>query len=93
MTLVLFTISSSAINALALNRAGFFCSKFIDHGERERKRHDLTCEKLQKVGDEWNESWINQLEFYNIKLHQKNETSTYSSNVDEVMLAYHRVLL
>lgn len=43
MTLVLFTISSSAINALALNRASFFCSKFMDHGQRERKRHDLTC--------------------------------------------------
>ena len=32
----------------------FLLSKLTDHGEEERKRHDLALENLQKAKDEWN---------------------------------------
>ena len=34
--------------------ANFLLSRLTDHGEEERKRHDLALEKLQRARDEWN---------------------------------------
>ena len=31
-------------------------SRLTDHGEEERKRHDLALEKVQRAKDEWNKS-------------------------------------
>lgn len=38
-------------NTLALSGTNFFFSKLTDHGEKERKRHGLTIEKLQRDRD------------------------------------------
>ena len=35
------------MNALAFIGTNFFFSKLMDHGEKERKRHDLALEKVQ----------------------------------------------
>ena len=42
------------MNALAFDDTNFLLSKLMDHGEKERKRHGLTLEKLQSVRSEWN---------------------------------------
>ena len=40
-------------------------------GAKERKRHDLAEEKLQKTRDKWNEDRMKRLDFINKRLHEK----------------------
>ena len=58
----------------------------MDHGEKERKSHDLTLEKLRRIRDKWNKDRIKFIHFINIKLRETNETMAYINNVDEAML-------
>ena len=55
---VLFTILSSIFgtvaNAIAFGGANLAFSMLTDHGAKERKRHDLAEEKLQRARDKWN---------------------------------------
>ena len=60
-------------------------------GAKERKRHDLAEEKLQKTGDKWNEDRMKRLDFINKRLREKNEARAYINNTDETMLEYYRV--
>ena len=55
MTSLLFTIGGAVVNALAFSGTNFVFSQLTDHGEEERKRHDLALEKLQRARDKWNE--------------------------------------
>ena len=41
MVSALFTIGEAVMNVLALSDTNFFFRKLINHGEKERKRHDL----------------------------------------------------
>ena len=43
--------ASAAVNALAFSGTNYIFSKFSDHGEAERKRHDLALEDLQRDRD------------------------------------------
>ena len=61
------------MNALAFSDTNFVFSRLTDHGEKERKRHDLALEKLQRARDEWNMDRIKRLYFINKRLHAKNE--------------------
>ena len=79
------------MNALAFSGTNFVFSRLIDHGEEERKRHDLALEKLQRARDESNEDRMKRLDFINKRLREKNEARAYINNVDEVMLEYYRV--
>ena len=95
MTSVLFTIFSgifgAAFNATAFSGTYFFFSKLTDHGEKERKRSDLTLEKLQSARDKWNKDRMKRLDFINKTLREKNEARAYINNVDEAILEYYRV--
>ena len=91
MASVLFTIGGAVMNALGFSDTNFFFSKSTDHGEKERKRHDLAPEKLQRARDTWNEDRIKRLDFINKRLLEKNEARAYISNVDEAMVEYYRV--
>ena len=62
-----------------------------DDGAKERKRHDLTEEKLQRARDKWNEDRMKQLDFMNKRLREKNEAKAYINNVDKAVLEYYRV--
>ena len=44
------------MNALFFSDTNFVFSRLTDHGEEERKRHDLALEKFQKARDKWNEA-------------------------------------
>ena len=59
--------------------------------QKERKRHDLALEKLQRARDEWNRDRVKHLDFINKRLREKNEAKVYINNVDEAMLEYYRV--
>ena len=54
MASLLFTIGGAVMNAVAFSGTNFAFSWLMDHGEEERKRHDLSLEKLQRARDEWN---------------------------------------
>ena len=49
---LLFTIRGAVVNALAFSGTHFLFSGLMDHGEKERKRHDLALKKLQRARDE-----------------------------------------
>ena len=91
MKSVLFTNSSALMNALAFSSTCFRFIKLTDHGKKERKRHDLVSEKLQRARDKWNEDKMKRLDFINKTLRNKNEARIYINNVDEAMLEYCRV--
>ena len=91
MESLLFTIGGSMVNALAFNGTNFLFSRLVDHGVEERKRHDLTLEKLQRARDQWNEDRMKRLDFINKTVREKNEARVYINNVDEAMLEYYRV--
>ena len=65
MALVLFIIGGAMVNALAFSSTNFVFSRLTDHGEEERKRHDLALEKLQRARDEWNKDRMKRLDFIN----------------------------
>ena len=58
MTSLLFTIGGAVVNALAFGGTNFVFNRLTDHGEEERKRHDLALEKLQRARNQSNEDRI-----------------------------------
>ena len=91
MASLLFTIGGAVVNTLAFSGTNFVFSRLTDHGEEERKRHDLAEVQLQKARDKWNEDRMKRLDFINRRLREKNEARAYINNVDEVMLECYRV--
>ena len=51
MASLLFTVGDAVVNALAFSSTNFVFSRLTDHGEKERERHDLTLENLQRARD------------------------------------------
>ena len=71
MASLLFKISGAVVNALAFSGTNFAFSRLTDHGEEERKRHDIAPEKLQRARDEWNKDRTKQLDFINKRLREE----------------------
>ena len=72
---LLFTILSgifgAVVNATAFGGASLGFNMLRDDGGKERKRHDLVEEQLQKARDEWNEDRMKRLYFINKRLREK----------------------
>ena len=79
------------MNALAFSSTNFLFSKLMDHGEKERKIHDVALEKLQRARDEWNDDLTKILDFINERVSEQNEARAYINYVDEAMFEYYRV--
>ena len=79
------------MNALAFIGTNFFFSKLMDHGEKERKRHDLALEKVQTAWDKWNEGIMKLQDSINKRLPEKKKAKEYINNVDEAVFEYCRV--
>ena len=88
MATLIFAIGSAVVNALAFSGTNFVFSQLTDHGEEERKRHDLALEKLQKARDKWNEDKMKRLDFINKRLREQNKARAYINNVDEAIEEY-----
>ena len=71
MASLLFTVVGAGVNALAFSGTNFLFSRLTDHGEEERKRHDLALEKLQRARDEWNKDRMKRLDFINKRLREE----------------------
>ena len=91
MESLLFTVGGAVVNALVFSGTNYIFSRLTDHGVEERKRHDLALEKLQRTRDEWDRYRMNQLDFINKRLREKNEARAYINNVDEAIVEYYRV--
>ena len=91
MALLLFAIGGAAVNSLAFSGTNFVFSRVTNHGEEERKRHNLPLEKLQKARDEWNRDRMKRLDLINKRLRETNEARAYIKDVDEAMLDYYCV--
>ena len=91
MASLLFTIGGALVNTLAFSGTNFIFNRFTDHGEKERKRHDLALEKLQRARDKWNKDEMKQHDFINERRREKNEVKVHINNADEAMLEYYRV--
>ena len=83
--------ASAAVNALAFSRTNYLFSKFSDHGEAERKRHDIALEDLQRDRDKWNQERLKRLDFINKRLRDKKEARDSIGNLDSAMLEYYRI--
>ena len=66
MASLLFTIGGAMFNTLAVSGTNFVFSRLTDHGEEERKQHDLAMEMLQKARDQWK-----RIDFINKRLREK----------------------
>ena len=82
MASLLFTIVGAAVNALAISGTTFVFSRFTNHGEEERKRHDLALENFQRARDKWNEDRMKQLDFINKRLREQNKAKAYINNTN-----------
>ena len=91
MATLLFTIGGAVVNTLAFSGTNFVFSRLTDHGEEERKRHDLALEKLQKARDEWNKDRTKRFDFINKRLREQNKPRAYINNADEAMVEYYHV--
>ena len=83
--------ASVAINSLAFSGTNDIFSKFSDHGEAERKRHDIALEDLQRDRDKWNQERMERLDFINQRLKERKEARDYIRNLDSAILEYYRV--
>ena len=89
MVSLLFTVGGVVLNALAFRDTNFVFSKLTDHGEEERKNHDLALERLQKRRGVWNEDRMKRLDFINKRIREKNEARAYINNADKAMFEYY----
>ena len=89
--IILSSIPGAVANATAFGGANLAFSMLTDHGAKERKRHDLALEKLQRARDKWNMDRMKRLDFINKRLREKNEAKAYINNVDEAILEYYCV--
>ena len=83
--------ASAPVNALAFSGTNYLFSKFSDHGEAERKRHDIALEDVQRDRDKWNQERLKRLDFINKRLRDKKEAIDYIGNLDSAMLENYRV--
>ena len=88
---ILSTLLGAGINAAAFGGISLAFSMLRNDGAKERKRHDLTEEKLQRTRGKWNEDRMKRPDFTNKRLREINEARAYINNVDEAMLEYYRV--
>ena len=91
MASVLFAIGGAVVNALAFSGTNFVFSRLTNNGAKERKRHDLAIEKLQRARDEWNRDRMKRLDLINKRMRERNEARVYIKNADEAMLEYYHV--
>ena len=79
----------AVVNALVFSGTLFLFSRLTDRGAKERKRHDLAEEEIQKARDKLYKNRMKRLDFINKKLRERNEAKPYINKADEAMLEYY----
>ena len=89
MASLLAIAGGAALNALAFSGTNFLFSRLSDHGEEERKRHDLAMEKLQKARDKWMKERQQKIDFINERLRKEKQAQEYINDLDVGMRLYY----
>ena len=88
---ILSTLLGAGINATAFAGASLGFSTLRHDGGKERKRHDLTEEQLQRARDKWNEDRMKRLDFINKRLREQNKARAYINDTSETILENYRI--
>ena len=85
-------IGGALANSLAFTGSSYlFLRLSKDSIDKERKRHDLTIEKLQKAQIEWVQKRQQRIDFINKQLRLEREAETKFTELNNAMREYHEV--
>ena len=87
MAAVALMVGGALTNALAFSGSNFLFSQIS--GAEERKRHNLSMEKLQHDRDLWNEERLKRIDYINQKLKEQGHAERTFQNVDQAMQEYY----
>ena len=89
---VIGVLGTAAVNALAFSGSNYLFSHLDkEEYDKERKRHDLAMEQLNRETAKWNEQRRTYLDFINQELSRRNLAERDFNNVDEAMALYSEV--
>lgn len=92
MASIAMMLGGAIANALAFTGSSFLFSKLSKNEfNKERKRHDLAVERLQKAQVEWQHKRQQRLDFINKKLMQEKEAQVKFEELDDAMRKYSMV--
>ena len=77
------------VNTLVFSGTNYAFRLLTDHGDEERKRHDLALERLQRARDQWNEDRMKKLDFINKRLCEANKAKNITEYLQGKVNLYH----
>ena len=87
-----FLLGGAIANALAFTGSSYlFHSLSKDSIDKERKRHDLAVEQLQKAQISWQKKRQERIDFINRQLMLEKKAEGKFSELDDAMREYHRL--
>ena len=85
-------IGGALANVLAFtNSSCLFLRLPKDHIRKERKRHGLAIEQLQKAQVEWPQNWQERINFINKQLRLERKVEANFEELNDTMREYHKV--
>ena len=86
------SIRGALANALAFTDSSYLFSRLSkDSIDKERKRHDLAIEQLQKAQIEWAQKRQERIDFINKQLRLGRKVETKFTELNDAMREYHEV--
>ena len=82
-------VGGALVNAFAFTGSGYLFRVLFD--DKERKRHDLALEQLQRDRDAWNQKRLQQLDYVNQKLREEAESERQFKNVDDALQEFYYI--
>ena len=87
-----FLLGGAIANALAFTGSSYLFSHISKNSiDKERKRHDLAIEKLEKAQVEWSEKRQKRIDFINNRLLKEKKAEQKFNELGEAMREYHQV--
>ena len=87
-----FLLGGAIANALAFTGSSYlFHSLSKDSIDKERKRHDLAIEQLQKAQISWQKKRQERIDFINRQMMLEKKAEGKFSELDDAMREYHRL--
>ena len=92
MASVAMLIGGALANSLAFTSSSYLLSRLSkDSIDKERKRHDLVIEELQKAQIDWAQKRQGQIDFINKQLRLEQKAETKFTELNDAMREYHEV--
>ena len=92
MASVAMLIRGTIANILAFTSSSYLFSRLSkDNIEKERERHDLAIERLQKGQIEWTQKRQQRIDFINRQLRLERKVETKFTELNDAMREYHEV--